>query len=38
MKTKAQVISWLETNPNRIILVEVSGVLDSTGTALSTFT
>jgi len=37
MKTKAQVISWLETNPNRIILVEVSGVLDSTGTALSTF-
>lgn len=37
MRTKAQVISWLETNPNRIILVEISGVLDGTGTTLPTF-
>lgn len=37
MKTKAQVISWLQTNPNRIILVEISGVLDAVGSALTTF-
>jgi hypothetical protein len=37
MKTKAQVISWLETNPKRVILVEISGVLDGSGNPLSTF-
>lgn len=38
MKTKAQVIEWLQTsNPTRVILVEISGVLDSAGVSLPNF-
>jgi hypothetical protein len=38
MKTKAQVIEWLSsTNPVRVILVEISGVSDSSGNQLPTF-
>lgn len=37
MKTKAQVIEWLSSsNPTRVILVEINGVYDSTGTLIAT--
>lgn len=37
MKTKAQVIEWLDTpNPSRVVLVEISGVYDSNGSLIST--
>lgn len=38
MKTKAQIMQWLETsNPVRVILIEISGVFDSSGSLLPTF-
>lgn len=37
MKTKAQVIQWLESNPTRVILVEISGVYDAAGVLLPIF-
>lgn len=36
MKTKAEVISWLQSsNPVRVILVEISGVYDEAGNAIT---